>query len=473
MALKQYYFPSETGYYKTLAGNLRIEIRQEVTTAEKIDTNCDLLRLSQLKYPFILANNLDYAFSRIDLTFKNNNNFFETSSIFDEAYQDKTEILIYLNDAVFWVGIIDFHSIKRDKYYLNSNQLFYREIKFLALDLLYYHKQKQTKLSDVSYADGITLYNLLVNIVHHIDSSFQVIFDDQLEITEPNGNEYFIKDLKINQLDENILVVDFLKDLSISLGIFLFNRNGYFYLNPFSGGNEIIIDTDKIKEIKKIKRENVDYTKLSSIHDWSNETGINYEKTDYFELGNIETLDENKINHQSTIISKLYTQTNSSGEITNYYAFEGNYNNYCKLKNVDVLGDGYETGDIFHYNYDGTDFQSVAIITDLNSYYDSNLSQWVSEVWFYPGDTVDTDKQVGLEKAFRRYKQKKIIDLVKTFYNNFYFTNKKMIQAEVKDISNLSDISKKFIILNTKHKISSLSIDFIKNELFAKYAEVT
>ena len=297
MATAKLYFPSSGYDYKLKSGNYRLEFRYENASTLNVDSDCEIIRIGDIKY-FLGADyeNPTYRYSYLDVEIENISDFFESSDFTNGSGKLFAEIK--KSGSLWFSGYIPFRNLQRLNYYRDSSgNIKYRTIKIRIYDALYYYKDNNLTLNDVSFTDGDSLKDTLDTIVGDVHTG-TITYDSKTMISETiAGTTYTFSDIDISDTDTSYLISDLLANISCRLGMLIFNYNGvyYFKFRDTSGGVDMsgfdILDVKKTMLEKVIK-----YIKVSGTKDWDIPTySVLSDYTNEAEYGDDAVIDDYKL----------------------------------------------------------------------------------------------------------------------------------------------------------------------------------
>ncbi len=278
MAETRFYIPGSTSGIWTPAGTLKLEIFYSGND-QSTDLDVPILRVSPIRYQFeVDPSAKKYRFGTVKIRLFNKDNLIESSGILNSSKRDETFLRLYLNNAVFFTGILKWDLIKKYDWYLDNGTLKYREIELPFADVLAFAATKT--LADVSYSDDIYFETLWRNIAGLLKLTNISILEDFL-ISENRGAQY---SLSINQYDDGLRLaglnstmnlLDFIKKAAMTIGGFVFQfKDTLWFRQRDITANSTTIANEQILEVAKIPVRNpVKYVEISATKKWTDAYG--------------------------------------------------------------------------------------------------------------------------------------------------------------------------------------------------------
>lgn len=318
MPTANFHFPAQSGTYDSPVGQVYIKIYYEDDANSNTDSNVKLHRLGKMRFPFeVDPAQQKFRLSDFTLSFFNDNDFFETSGVLNEAKRDITYMLIEIDGVTKWHGRLILSSTKKKGYYKQGSSYTYSLITLKFEDKM--SILKRLTLNDIAYWDGMTVYGLLEYIGYEYNVSLNV--DSDYYIEESNGRRYSIVSgydgqFKITGLDTNLDLLTVLKKLCLSFGFRAFTWDDQLNFVPLSGmGAVSLSDYDVFRFEGKVDYDNIVYVKISSPINWAYTPASVFGLTtdEVNEYGRLNE-DENRnfIYDASDVLSNVYIELSDS-----------------------------------------------------------------------------------------------------------------------------------------------------------------
>ena len=482
MGYNYYWFPSQSGAYKTPSGDVRFCIYYDTGAADAhTDTNAKLIEISPLIIPLQVESAPDtFRFSRIDLLFENTNDIFETQPVLDENYTGQTFFTFYKDGAVFWRGSVDIKNSLKKEWRYDGSSLKYGLRKVRINDAFRYFLDNDVMLSDVGVSLG-TSYELLTSILDKIIQKIgfaagDYILDSGFSWSEAGGT-YNLNNLYFSKMGD-MKVIDFLKGFQLGLGLFLFNYNGKVFVSTRSRGSSVTVSASQIAALQPIKNP----ISIESV-----EVKATIKKTDI-------------LSPQYPLSFNDYTSSQTrtgSGKDAFVYDGTGFLNHVCTqgdggqfpTDNTNVMnsaGDGYfhdddkdfwndgeiEIGDMCFYNsidgtFDPDEGSLVSGIPNIGGNYPYSKIQFLScPTAAASGKRYRLFRGTDTDGGNLRYKMVKMTALAADIYKEFFLDYKLALKFTLRGIDTFTDLYKRFYFSGVGYfKALQIWVDFTRDRI--------
>jgi len=470
---KTYWFPSQTGSYVTSSGSLRFKLWTDSVPDTNININAHCHNVKPINIPLeVDSGNSKFRFASTKITFKYHTDIETMLSWFDsEDYTDQIFLDIIMDGSLYWRGILNWASIRKSDYYIESGTLKYKNITFGFVDAMAYLWKNNKTLNDASYTDGIIIGTLLDNIFALIGfSGGDVSIDSNLEIDEDCGNSYNLDALKITGLSTATSCIEFLKTFMLDFGCFIYILKGKVYVVLRNGGSTLSIADSNIMKLDKIDNQNViGYVNVYAAVVVGD--GMPVASMDFSVEQGTKNTDKTNLNYdrEHTYLKKVYTDGDGSTYQPGDKKPSGGDTDNLIDSEASFLVNEIETGDVLFYNKDGGDNDRSMVrdgITETNvSFYDIGVD-------------VNTALEYWIEMGFGvtihpRYKVELLIALIGNVYIDFFLTAAHIFKVQLKDISAYDDLSKRFVLDGGYHRARNASIDLLADKISMELVKVT
>jgi len=490
MAVKEWYFPSSTGNYKLPSGkDIRIRIYYNDTTSYSKNMASQIIGIYDLKIPLeVQPSSQTFRFAFLKIEFDNINNEFETESILNSNKIDEIFIDIYIDNQIFWQGILDNARTQKINWYWDGSSFKYRQIRLTFLDRIAYFWKNDKTMADASYSNTITINALFTNIANLCDIN-SIYFDPNLKFTEYNDalqRDYAIKDLFINRQGNTSLISTFLRKFVIAIGAFIYSLNGKLYIVSRTNGSTQTISNDDISQLDII--ENVDFVKYIEVKATLDMSKDTTEFSEYFSIPDITVINENIVSgtkSQKTKENFIIDGTNIIDELFTVRSGAQQYGDYTADLITDSGGEGtldddgsgtnaggyfqyndVESGDGILYSLPGANFENHSMITSVKQF----------QLKFYGiGDAINNYKyrvNRGVGSAQRRYKIHYITNMAFNIYKDYFLTGNTLKKIKLIDIVKFKDIEKRFVLNGLNHRAKNITYSFHKNYVLFELVQV-
>lgn len=216
-------------------------------------TNIDLIinNIDPVKIPLEVLPGSDYQFSHTKITFfKNTTIESMLSDVTDNGKQRELFFDIIRNGFLMWRGLVDFASITREDWHLNSSSFTYRKMTMKINGALWYFSYNQLPLSYGDYASG---YKLDI-------SDLLTLICDKIGLAYPSDVETYgvgdfldesIHDISVIDINLQNDVISLIKEIMLAFGVYIFYLNGKLRIVSKGSGDH----PNSISKYWQIKKE--------------------------------------------------------------------------------------------------------------------------------------------------------------------------------------------------------------------------
>ncbi|APF17003.1 hypothetical protein Calab_1539 [Caldithrix abyssi DSM 13497] len=468
MALVEYYFPQQGYEYRTASGKLKFRFFYEDTTAQTINTNLHVLKISPIRIEFeAKANEQTIRLPNFTLTLQGGD-FFEGTNFTNG--KNKTFIEIYRDGQLYFTGYLDFNSIQKSDYYVDNGALKYRTIKFKIFDGIKYYYDNNITLSDIGYTGSESLQSLVQTMLSKFHNG-SYYFTAQNIISENCGLNYTFNDLKLAETSGNFLCRTLLSYIIRYLALNIFNLNGIYYVLPRQGESASqALSAESLLSVKKLEnRAVIKYIEIKATKNWSvltSNTIGNYEHKKTVGVSYVQ--DFKKIIIDATDFFKRLTVQYKGASLSDYptsAVYPDDYSTDWAMKyGQDAYSNEIETGMIF-----AAEYSLSSPINDLIKSQEDPLdpSTIYSKYYFadmnYDGRVFLIDKTPSGANDRTLYKIQKCVEYLASVFNSLYYEKENNLTFKIHGITSI-DITKKVNILSFNRPIRKLIIDLLNNK---------
>ncbi len=264
---KTYVIQPADGSYSTPGGAyyFKIVVPSTSTSASTMSTP---VRLSDLRIPFDSHQPGEIRWSSITITFLRASDILAVcGDILDESKKDQIRLEIYRAGSLFWNGVIDWESIKKDSWYIDSG-LKYRHLSISFMDALAYFSKNSVTLGEIGYSAYDPFSDVIGEMAVYLGmNSAAYELDPDWEITDPYaGNSYGLSEFYCINLSSSTLVSDFIQAIWKGMGLRIYILNGKITLHSRTGTTTTkAITNSYIKRLSAFVSDNrLSYVQIST-----------------------------------------------------------------------------------------------------------------------------------------------------------------------------------------------------------------
>lgn len=489
MAVKEWWFPSSTGNWKSPGGDYRIRIWYNDSSSYSKDMLSGIKRLADLHIP--LENDpsgqqFRHAYLKIEL--ENHNDEFETESLLNVSKKNETFIDLYRNGTLFWTGLLDWRRVEKKDWHFVGGVPKYREVSMYFVDRLAYFWKNDKTLADISYDKNTPINELFINLKDLISIN-NLNFDSNLEIVEwenisgVGDKKYKIRDLYINRQDSNMLISEWLKNLIVAIGAFAYTLHDTLYVTRRNMGSIQAILNDDVLRLDVVQNpRTIQYVKVSATLDMNKDTTEFHE---YFLIPTITVINEN--HEQGTpsqdgskdvvidatgILDEIHSQW-SSTYLFGPFTADNLTANALFDSGQTFLYNNVESGDGIDMDFSGSNYLKHSMIRKMSD--QENL--FFQDIGSAPGNF-----QYRIERGAgpaddvsikRRYKIYLLTLLAKDIYADYFLTTDEITRVRLKDIATHQNIHLRYDLNSLNHRVKNARMRLERDEIDFEFVRVS